>query len=235
MSFSLGEVFPFLFPLLLVTSASDAVFKPNVPEARPESAPHRRNWAAQGKTQVLSALENKTLAVGTIMPTQTPATPDKGSTVILPKREGESPKAKQIGETIILPKRSLQNIGEASTIASPEKPKEGIAGTIVLPKRDCQEKDKLPFVDSKELPKVNQEGPDLAKFPQDDDKGTDIEMKSSGSAVTDDNDDSDIEELTAVYEAALNDEEKPRARAAWGAHGMLSVNVVLHLQFSAYL
>ena len=169
------------------------------------------------------------------MPTQTPATPDKGSTVILPKGEGGSPKAKQIGETIILPKRSLQNIGEAGTIASPEKPKEGKGGTIVLQKRDCQEKDKLPFVDSKESPKASQEGPDLAKSPQDDGKGTDIEIKSSGTTVIDDNDDSDIEELTAVYEATLNDEEKPRARAAWGAHGMLSVNFVLDLQFLAYL
>lgn len=158
-----------------------------------------------------------------MMPTQTPASPEKGSTVVLSKRE-ESPKAKPIGETIILPKRSLQKIGETNTIASPEKSEEGkggkVGGTIVLPKRDGQEKEKLPFVESKELSKASQEGPGLAKSPRGDDKCIDIEMKSGGTAVTDDNDDSDIEELTAVYEAALNDEEKPKARAAWGAHGM---------------
>ena len=152
---------------------------------------------------MLSALENRTLAPETILPPRDVASQGKGTTIVLSK-QSNLPKAKAIGETIVLPKKQVtgSNEGDEVTQAKGEGVKEAKVGeTIVLPRKEGAgnggktDKEQPSSVGDSSIPQ-NKETPN-----------------------TEDDDDEDIEELTAVIENETRGNEKPKARAAWDANG----------------
>eukprot|EP00795_Rhopilema_esculentum_P000953 gene953-10719_t len=187
-----------------VTSVKDAVFKPATRESRPETAPHRKNWGPAGKTQVLSALENKTLAPETILPPRDLASPGKGTTIVLSK-QSSPPKARAIGETIVLPKKQVTGSDEGDDFTQTKAGgvKEAKVGeTIVLPRKEGAEK-------GGKTDKIQPSSVGDSSAPQ-----------KKETLDTEDDDDEDIEELTAVIENDTKGTEKPKARAAWDANAM---------------
>ena len=210
--------------------------KPSNNISRPDSAPHRRNWQAVGKTQLLAALENRTLAPSTILPPDPTQSPSKGSTIVLPKSNAP-PKVVPIGETIVLPKdQAMIHAGRKGGIGK-------IGETIVLsPAKklvgEVDEKEKIPPVtESKEesTDEPSKEGiSDESKRKAE--AGWGSVQSEEHSKAEGDNDDSDIEELTVVSDETVGGKEKPRTRAAWGDHGMSRVfcfiiNSVMNLRY----
>ena len=154
-------------------------------------------------------------------PTQSPS---KGSTVILPKSD-VPPKLVPIGETIVLPKdqamihavrkEGIGKIGETITL-SPAKKQLG---------EEVDKKEKTPpITESKD-----ESTDEPSKEEVNDDSKSKTEEGSSSiqnqehAKTESENDDSDIEELTVVSDETVGGKEKPRARAAWGDHGIFRI------------
>lgn len=214
---------------IIATSFNDVVLKSANQISRADDGHHRKNWAPVGKTQLLSALENKTLAPCTIFPQGNVASPSKGATIILPK-PGEQQKA-PIGETIILPKKDPKDLAQAIVITTPEKKAVlNIGETITLPSKSVGEKvDKKGSEDSINI--VNEERRlESAKEEQrinvEDDKDKDSAIRKTVNEIKNDEeeDDSDIEELTVVSDETVKGKEKPKARAVWGDDGKYVVD-----------
>lgn len=172
---------------------------------------------------MLSALENKTLAPSTILPAEIPT---KGTTIVLPK-SSDQPRA--VGETIILPKkqpsmaekdafkRGYGRIGETITLSSPKRDAEG----------EVDEKEKAALnTESKDeaTGKSSEEGLGGESKIEKEKESINVQVKKDAT-VDNDEDDSDIEELTAVAVEAAGGKEKPKARAAWGANGMCRITL----------
>ncbi len=225
-------------PFLLATSINDAVYKPSPVKGVNESAIARKNWGKEGKTLLISALENKTLANQTCFPPQSPVKADVGATISLPKKQ-EPKEQSPIGKTIILPKKSSPNIGETITIKAEEKvgglspasvdneggmdkeqgkgdddKKEGSFSSV----ESLEEKIDNKTVDSGEASLDKSESQDQGKEIE---ISTQNEMKTAEGVVDDEkDDDSDIEELTVISPEVLAKQQKPKARSAWAANGM---------------
>jgi len=201
------------------TSFNDIVSKPSNNISRPDSAPHRRTWQAVGKTQLLAALENKTLAPSTILPPGPTQSPSKGSTVILPK-SNVPPKLVPIGETIVLPKdqamihavrkEGIGKIGETITL-SPAKKQLG---------EEVDKKEKTPPITESKDECTGEPCKEVSSDSKSKtEEGSSSIQNEEHAKAESENDDSDIEELTVVSDETVGGKEKPRARAAWGDHG----------------
>ena len=197
--------------------------RPDDNASRPDSAHHRKNWQAIGKTQLLSALENKTLAPATLFVSDPSTSPGKGTTIVLPKSKNQ-PQVSKIGETIVLPKKQLSDVDQGDL----KKDYGRIGETIVL---SSARKDPVGKMDEKERPASSPEskseiGRNLSEKELESKtegekglnniEGTGVKVKETVE------DDSDIEELTAVSET-ISGTEKPRARAAWSSNGMWKI------------
>ena len=187
--------------------------RPDDNASRPDSAHHRKNWQAIGKTQLLSALENKTLAPATLFVSDPSTSPGKGTTIVLPKSKNQ-PQVSKIGETIVLPKKQLSDgrIGETIVLSSARKDPVGKMDEKERPASSPESKSEIGRnLSEKELESKTEGEKGLNNI-----EGTGVIVKETAE------DDSDIEELTAVSET-ISGTEKPRARAAWSSNGMWKI------------
>lgn len=204
----------------VATSFNDIVLKSKSQMPRPDSAPQRKIWAPVGKTQLLSALENKTLAANTIFPMDSRR--DSGATVSLPN--AADAKAKPIGETIVLPKKESKDPGQAVVIsASSRKANIAIGQTIVLSsakegneETDDKGKKGSVLLSNNVSPDTSSEGAQKSNERDEGEKESCVLKTSQDGGVDNHENDDDIEELTVISDEAVKGKEKPKARAAWG-------------------
>eukprot|EP00794_Sanderia_malayensis_P007278 gene7278-8089_t len=219
------------------TSVNDAVYRPPRVGSPAENAHARRNWGKEGKTLLINALENKTLANQTCFP---PASPEKGeaNAMIYMGGKQEPKDASPVGKTIILPKKNSPKIGETITIKN-EDVVAGLNPPVIEGKPDIihgvgekgeemkkeanDNSDSLSSVESlKEQVEKSTTGLEEGsltkteddKQSKDADKPTDNDVKK---VEDNDEDDDDIEELTEFTVVAPDSQQKPKARSAWGA------------------